>query len=285
MSSRVFKILSVIIILMLIFSSTANPQGSSYLFAKRIIDNMYTNGGNYPPIKTLTIRYLLKAIDDPVKNNAKTEDDLIDTFQGRMYYKTPHLFRMDMEFINNPPVEGERIILILNGQHRLTFKEGYPKPLTVDQDEHVPFIPQLPFYGLLKYEENVRYKPFVVAEGSSEGRRVWIISIIDSKLVVEKARIFVDQDTYLPVKLILPAKKDRPEEIYVYRGVMRLNDGRYFPTRILTYINIPDKGRFIKRALIYKEVVPNEDIPDSLFESPIREFVPPQPPPIPTIPR
>ena len=283
---RFFKaLLSLTLALLILIGNTSLVlASSSYLFAKRLIDNLYTGGGNYPPIRTLMLRYLLKAVDDPVAKRTKTEDDLVDTFKGRMYYKSPHLFRMDMEFLNNPVMENDRLILILNGEHRLTFKEGYPKPLTVGQDEHVPFIPQFPFYGLLKYEENLRYKPFLIAEGMIEGKRVWIISIIDSKLIVEKARVFVDEQTYLPLKFVLMPKKDRPEEIYLYRGVMRAHDGRFFPTRILTYVNIPGKGRFIKRALILKEVVINKDIPDSLFESPIKEFLPPQPPGIPPMP-
>ena len=277
---------SFLVLLAFIFSSLIKgyPVSSSYIFAKRIIDNLYTAGAKYPPINSLMIDYLLKAADDPFKLKATTEDDLPDAFQGRIYFKAPYYLRMDMEFLSGA-FQGERLINLLNGKNYIIFKEGYPKPIRIDPDPHHPLTPFLPLYGILRYEENIRYKPFLVAEGSFMGFQVWIISIIDSKKVEEKARLYVDKDTYIPVRIILPKRKDRPRIEFIYRSFMILDDNRPFPSKVLKFV-YSDKGeRYLEKVYIFKSVAVNVELPDSLFESPIKPFLPPSPPPLTPVPR
>ncbi len=279
LNKRISLILSVALIL-LIFSTAvkALAVSSSYIYAKRIVENLYTGGAKYPPITSMMMNYLLKAADDPFKLKARNEDEVPDAFQGKIFYKSPHYLRMDMEFLSGP-FQGERLIYLLNGQNLLIFKEGYPNPIKIDADPHYPLTPYLPFYGFMKYEENIRYKPFLVAEGVYKGFDVWIISIIDSKEIVEKARLYVDKKTYVPVRMILPPKKDRPKMEYIYRGFLVLDDGRPFPSKVLIYV-YGDKGRFLDKVFIFKSVIVNQEIPDSIFETPIKPFLPPSPPPV-----
>ena len=282
---RKIRVLSILSLFILLITINALPLSPSYIFAMRVIENLYTSGAKYPPINSLMIDYLLKGADDPFKLKAKTEDDVPDAFQGRIYFKAPHYLRMDMEFLSGP-FQGERLINLLNGKNYIIFKEGYPKPLKIKEDPHHPFTPFLPLYGILKYEDDIRYKPFLVAEGTFMGFNVWIISIIDSKNVEEKARLYVDKKTYIPVRIILPPKKDRPKIEYIYRSFMILDDNRPFPSKVLKYVYSSSGEKYLDKVYIFKSVLVNIDLPDSLFETPIKPFLPPSPPPMPVpVPR
>jgi len=236
--------------------------------AKSYLNGMYKEGGKYKSIEDIVLEYELKAED---KYKVSKEEDLKLIAQGKIFYKYPYFLRIETEFLFHPSLQGQKLVTIKDGEEKAIFKEDFVKPLLLQKDERYPLITNFPFLGLLKYKEveDVLY-PVVVAyenigSGELKGKQVAIISIIDKSQLYERYRIYLDTQTYFPLKIIYyPPSKDKEGIEVIFKGFSYVADGRIWAKKILIY-KINKNQKYLSSVINITNMSINVGLTNDLF--------------------
>ncbi|MCS7244124.1 MAG: hypothetical protein RMJ36_05275 [Candidatus Calescibacterium sp.] len=255
----------VLILVLLFYVSLAST-------ARVFLNGMYNQSNRYPVIRDMIIDYEFRAQESSNSRAAKEEDvPLIG--QGKIFYKAPYFVRIETEFLFHPSLQGSKLITVKDGKNVAIFKEDFIKPLKVDPDNRYPLITNFPFLYLLKYEEmeKVLY-PVVVAyedigSGELKGRKVAVISVIDKTKMYERYRIYIDTQSYFPVKTVFyPFEKDKNGIEVIYKGFSYVADGRVWAKKVMIYY-FNQKSKYLAWVLYLNNISINVGLIDDLFQT------------------
>ncbi len=257
---RIFLIL--IFILIPVFANTA----------KTYLKGMYNEGGKYATINDMVIDYEFRAQEGKDIRSAK-EEDIPLIGQGKIFYKSPYYLRIETEFLFHPSLQGTKLITIKDGEKSFIFKEDFIKPLKIEKDPRYPLLVNFPFLYLLRYEEIEKMlHPVVVAyedigSGELKGRKVAVISVIDKSKMYERYRIYLDTQTYFPVKTVFyPFEKDKDGIEVIYRNFSYVGDGRIWPQKILIYY-FNSKKKYLAWVVYFKNISINVGLGEDVFQT------------------
>ena len=263
--TRTLAVTAVVALSLLAPALAQRPKGDAA--ARQLVDHLYVLQGQMP-IQTLIVDMEVSELLNPKEPNG----NLRPASKDKIFFKRPNKLHIQSIVIDpGAPMDGKQYTIIRDGVNRWMFVSMGEYPVKKGADEPSP-TSLLPFH-IQVYPQDASKQYTLVAHGDKTfGSAAEVVRIADPANPKAAVTVWIDHARWCPLaqEITAPsAHAGEPDTVkrVVYKDIRQLKDGRFFPFKLEIY-----EGGVLQKALTYKAVGINENLPDSLFE-PMNRFI------------
>lgn len=235
--------------------------------ARQLVDHLYLVSGQMP-IQTLIVELEASELINPNEPNG----NLRLASKDKIFFKRPNKLHVQTIIIDpGAPMDGREFTIIRDGVNRWMFVSTGEYPTKKGADEPSPSS-LLPFHLQVYPQDASKQYTLVSRADKTFGTPAEVVRIADPSNPKASVTVWIDRSRWVPLAQEVAIPSSRPGEPdvvkrIVYKDIRQLKDGRFFPFKLEVY-----EGGTLRKALTYKGVGINENLPDTLFE-PMNHFI------------